>query len=368
MRCCWRNPPPSGHRCKGRPLTPAHDDRVYDTATAPPEPEPGADQTGYSCFMVNGNARAAFVGGVFALLVVPAGECSTRSRRSLARSECRTRFRKFGGIREPAGGVIGGAAGRPTQAAASLDWDITQTKLRSPGLNATIGGYRLLSFPAPGLCQYADEEIMLEIGNVVFSGCLKRWPGENGLRIWVDGNPQASSASRGEALARFQTVLGILRAWRPDAGELQDERRVSLGEGTVRDEHGNQYVSLGTIVTYSMHAREIETFAIQSMHGINATVNLSNALWLHGRANRNAADFYMIHEYAQLEFGSPKGIMRALGISVGSQSRLTKSANNLSPLAGGRHVSGDADAVVMSLKEQREHVARLLRSWIATYA
>ena len=72
----------------------------------------------------------------------------------------------------------------------------------------------------------------------------------------------------------------------------------------------------------------------------------------------------MIHEYAEMEFGGTKGIDSSLGLSVKSQSRLTKSANNLSPLVGGRHAKGDAVAP-MDLDEQCEYVAELLRLWIA---
>jgi hypothetical protein len=55
----------------------------------------------------------------------------------------------------------------------------------------------------------------------------------------VDGSPD-EPATRFEAVARFQIALGVLRAWRPDAGELREERRAGLGEGSIRDEAGNQ--------------------------------------------------------------------------------------------------------------------------------
>ena len=75
----------------------------------------------------------------------------------------------------------------------------------------------------------------------------------------------------------------------------------------------------------------------------------------------------MIHEYAEAEFGGPKGIRTALGLSIKSQSNLTSSANNLLPLAGGRHAKGGAEAA-MGLDDQREYIAQLLRSWISQYA
>lgn len=223
-----------------------------------------------------------------------------------------------------------------------------------------------ISFPAPTACQFADEELMLEIASVVFPDCLRRWPGENGLRIWVTGDHR-DPVVRDEAIARFQTVLGILRAWRADAGELREEVRAGLGEGSVKDEHGNTYVLVGTATLHVTVGGKIESFALQARHGIEASQNLGNALWLNGRMNRTAADYYMIHEYAEKEFGGTKGIRDKLGLTVASQSRLTMSANRLSPVAGGRHAGGDDDTAYMSLDEQREYVSELLRLWIATY-
>ena len=60
----------------------------------------------------------------------------------------------------------------------------------------------MISFPAPALCQYADEDLLIDIGAVVFPGCIKRWPGENGLRIWVVGDP-TDPAAAADAVAKF---------------------------------------------------------------------------------------------------------------------------------------------------------------------
>ena len=223
----------------------------------------------------------------------------------------------------------------------------------------------MISFPAPALCQGADEDLLIEIGAVIFPGCIKRWAGENGLRLWVEGVP-TDSAAGADALARFQTVLGVLRAWRSGAGELCDERRSGLGEQSVRDEAGNQWVMVGPAIGYGIAGGEIEKLAASAARGVSTSQNLRNALWLNGRTNRTAADFYMILEYAEHEFGGPSGISAVLGLSRKSQSRLASSANNLSPLAGGRHANGGG-AVAMGLDEQREYVAGLLRLWIAQY-
>lgn len=224
----------------------------------------------------------------------------------------------------------------------------------------------MISFPAPALCQGADEDLLVEVGAVVFPGCIKRWPGENGLRIWVDGHPTDSRAAV-DARDRFQIVLGVLRAWRRDAGELVEERRAGLGELSVRDDSGNQWVKVGPAIAYVTTGEEVATLAANASRGIGTSHNLRDALWLYGKANRTAADFYMIYEYAKREFGGPKRIREALGLSDDFQERLTKSANNLPPREGGRHVEGRV-AAPMGLNEQGEYVAQLLRLWMAQYA
>lgn len=224
----------------------------------------------------------------------------------------------------------------------------------------------MISFPAPALTQGADEELLIEIGATIFPGCVKRRPGENGLRILVDGEP-TSPAARVDAVAKFQTTLGVLRAWRPEAGELREETRAGLGEGTVRDEEGNQWVSVGVARSYATMGGEIQALAASARNGIATSRTLPNALWLNGRMNRISADFYMIHEYAKKEFGSREAIAKTLGISSNAQSRLAQSANNLSPLLGGRHAQIEGKVVPMTQDEQREFVAQLLRSWINWY-
>jgi hypothetical protein len=76
----------------------------------------------------------------------------------------------------------------------------------------------------------------------------------------------------------------------------------------------------------------------------------------------------MIHEYARQEFGGDKGIRDALGLSTHDQERLTASANNLSPLLGGRHAKQRKVDALWNLEEQRDFVAELLRRWIAHVA
>ncbi len=139
-----------------------------------------------------------------------------------------------------------------------------------------------------------------------------------------------------------------------------------LGEGSVRDGAGNVWVMAGIAIGYGIVGNDVADFAELAKRGVQASDSLKNALWLNGRFGRTAADFYMIYEYSSEEFGGSKGIAAALGLSVSSQKRLTQSANNLSPLEGGRHVQQEVPAA-MSLDEQQKYVADLLRRWIATY-
>jgi hypothetical protein len=224
----------------------------------------------------------------------------------------------------------------------------------------------MISFPAPSMCQGADEDLMIQLGAIIFPECLKRWLGETGFRIWVDGS-SAVRDSRSEAVTRFQIVLGVLRAWRPDAGELQDERRAGLGEGSIRDQAGNQTIMLGTAIEWTTPGGEVERFGVNARRAVDQSQPLRDALWLNGRANRTAADYYMIHEYAKQGLRGETGISQTTGISVRDQNRLKRSANNLSPLEGGRHAK-KGETGLMRLGEQRELVSTLLRRWIGTLA
>jgi hypothetical protein len=225
----------------------------------------------------------------------------------------------------------------------------------------------VLSYPAPPFVQLDDEDLVLEIGAVMFPGKITRSSEENGLRLWVDGTePGPELAS--DARALFQTALGVLRAWRPSAGELAAERLVGLGPGTVRNEQGDQWVLMAPVISQGTGVGELRELLEPARKGIDDSSQLANALWLFGRTSLSAADFYMIHEYAVDAFGGTKGITAALGLSGKSQDRLTKSANNLSPVAGGRHYVRSPSQEVMPLEEQREYIGLLLRRWISRHA
>jgi len=223
-----------------------------------------------------------------------------------------------------------------------------------------------ISFVALHLVQGADQKTLLRMGEVVFPGFVERSDGGQ-LRVWVDRGEGPRHAAV-EASARFQTLLGILRAWRSDAGELRIEAQGGLGVGAVADRAGNQTVMVGTVKVRVTFGNEVATFAQAAREAMLASQNLRNALWLNGRTDRTSADYYMIHEYARQEFGGDKGIREALGLSTNDQDRLTASANNLSPLLGGRHAKGRDSAAVWDLHQQRDFVAELMRGWIAHLA
>jgi hypothetical protein len=155
------------------------------------------------------------------------------------------------------------------------------------------------------MCQGDDEDLMLELGEVLFPGSIARSSDENGLRIWVDRDP-CDPVAADEARAIFQTVLGLLRAWRLGAGQLKEEERPGLGEGPVRDQAGNQWIMLGTAVGYGAAVVDLAALSESARRGIESSQHLRNALWLNGRANHTVADFYMIHEYAMKDLKGNK--------------------------------------------------------------
>jgi hypothetical protein len=220
----------------------------------------------------------------------------------------------------------------------------------------------VISYPAPAMSQGDDQRLLLKIGNIVFPNGFEQRQNENCLRIWVEASPDEHPEAGSKALANFQVVLGLLRAWHNEAGKLADEERRGLGPGAVCDEQGNQYIFLSSVLIY--HPEPDLTPLAQAAHrGIRTSSYLQNSLLLNGRQNRTSADYYMIHEYSKMELGGTKRVAEALGISTKAQGRLTDSANNLSPLLGGRHAK-NRPTVPLDLTKQGEIVGRLLRSWV----
>jgi hypothetical protein len=217
-------------------------------------------------------------------------------------------------------------------------------------------------FPAPELCQGADEDIIIEIAAIILPDFVQRNRSVNGLRLKVEGYYRDESLLK-IATDQFQLLLGILRAWRPVAGQRVDEIRPGIGAGSIRDDYGNQVVVVGSAISYTTFGSEVETYARDAKVALERSPHLRNALWLHGRRDRNAADFFMIYEYAQKDFAGRTGIVAALGVTDNDIGRLRNSANNLASTEGGRHADGTGTAE-WSLDDQKAFIATFLKRWI----
>jgi hypothetical protein len=222
--------------------------------------------------------------------------------------------------------------------------------------------------PAPALSQEADVSLILELGAIIFPGFVERNPVGNDLRLKYDGDYKDASLVQ-KAGDQFQVLLGILRAWRPIAGQRADEVRPGIGAGSIRDEHGNQIIMMGTAIAYSTVGSEIAKYARDAKAASERSPHLRKALWLNGQRGRSAAQFYMVYECAKADFENPKAIASALcginnGITNAAIKRFKSSANNLTPTEGGRHARGSRTAD-WDLADQTRFIARFLRSWIA---
>lgn len=219
-----------------------------------------------------------------------------------------------------------------------------------------------VSFRAPGLVQGSDQSALLSIADVLYPGLVFKNESEGGLMITVPGQLGDDLAHHERvARSRFAEALGVLRAMKFGRGELQEE----VVRSPAWDASGNVVVRTGTVRIYATFGDEIGHFARQAERAISVGGGLRQALVLHGKANRDAGDFYNIYELARDEFGGEDGVRSVLGISRQKQRAFTASANNLLPSDGGRHATGTNQAAVrMQLEDMAEFVAELLRSWI----
>jgi len=223
----------------------------------------------------------------------------------------------------------------------------------------------MFAYAVPDLAQGADVDLVVSIGNVLFPETFELTRHDGRVRVWAESESSAPDVDgRQRAQDKFQIALGVLRAWKRDAGELSEEARFRLGQGSAMDAAGNQWVAINTAIAY-FHPEEAEQLAARARARLDESAHLADALWLFGRASRTASDFYMIHQLASMEFGAKKGVAEALAISVNSQDALTSSASNLSPLEGGRKARRTG-TVVWDLSHQRDFTAELLRAWIAS--
>ena len=219
---------------------------------------------------------------------------------------------------------------------------------------------------APVLCQGADEDILIEMGAIIFSGFVDRVPNENGLRLCVPGDYRDPELLE-VAANKFQILLGALRAWKPIAGERRDEVRPGIGAGSIRDENGNQVVQIGTANLYMKSGNEIQKYSERVNIAIDQSQSLKNALWLNGRRDRNSADYYMVYEYAKKYFSGQKNISNELSISMADLNKLRLSANNLCPTKGGRHAIVEPVPCI-GLEFQGQIIATLLKKWVTYLA
>ncbi len=226
----------------------------------------------------------------------------------------------------------------------------------------------MLRLSAPRLCQGDDENVILEIGAAIWPGLLRRIPGQRGLCIELEGDYRDESLEK-DATRKFQMLLGVLRAWRPSAGHRVDEISPGSGPGPIQDENGNQLIRVVGIPNHSRFGGEVEAFARDAAAALEreGSQRLGDALSVFGRRDLDAAAFFNVYEYAQREFTSPKGIGSALDVTQNELGKLTNSANNLSPVEGGRHAKTSGNPP-WTLSEQKEFVAKLLRNWIGCRA
>lgn len=217
--------------------------------------------------------------------------------------------------------------------------------------------------PAPALCQGADEDLIIKLGAIIFPEFIKKNSNMKGLCLKIEGNYKDDSLLI-TAANQFQLLLGVLRAWNTMAGQRVDEIRPGIGLGSIQDEYGNQIIKPVSVISYNNFDSAVEEYAHQAKIATGHSLNLRNALWLNGRRDRNAADFYMVYEYAENDLGGSKAIIEALDVTDGDIARLKKSANNLAPTDGGRHAKGFGTAE-WGLDDQMQFIARFLKEWIA---
>ncbi|HEY0691492.1 MAG TPA: hypothetical protein VGD71_20930 [Kribbella sp.] len=216
------------------------------------------------------------------------------------------------------------------------------------------------------MSQLEDEDLVMQVAATLFPHQVDRFPDVNGLRLWVDGDPLTPEEPADEARAIFQTSLGVLRTWRPGAGELEVERLRGLGAGTIQDRARNQWGTAAAAVTYSSGLGELASLITCAARALPSTDRLGEALWLLGRAHPDAAEFFMIFEYAGLDpllGGSEQLMINRLGFSTDWARDFRRSAHNLAPKAGGRHAK-TGQAPPWNLTKLREATAELLRRWI----
>lgn len=223
----------------------------------------------------------------------------------------------------------------------------------------------MIEFPIPELSQYADHRELVTISDVIDPGAIVLNPDTRQFVMRVDGDPHTDDlrAALAKAEERFSGLLGVLRAQKHGRGE----RRVEIGRSPARDEFGNQVVPVGLAKEYVRRPGVIEMFAAKAAAGMAASIDFQEALRVFGRANRDAADYYIVYEPAKKEFGGWQGIRDHLGFSKPQLGKFRASANNLSASDGGRHATGDPSRVAMNLDEISILMTEFVSAWVNHY-
>ena len=222
----------------------------------------------------------------------------------------------------------------------------------------------MIEFPMPEVTQGSDQNAILTIAEIIHRGFIVTHR-DRGYVMRVDGNARSDDLGEAESKANlmFAHVLGVLRAFKHGRGELAEE----ITRSPARDEHGNQFIRVGTAQAYMMLPGELETFAHRAVVGLGSSLTFTEALGLFGRPNRGGADYYSIYEYAHTEFGARSGITQFLKLSNERQVEFTKSVNHLRPAEGGRHASGNPEIASMSLDDISVFATDLMSAWISTF-
>jgi hypothetical protein len=224
----------------------------------------------------------------------------------------------------------------------------------------------MIEFEIPELTQHSDQTAMITISDVIDPGFLfTDVAGQYMMAVPGDPKTDDLGEAKNEARTRFDGMLGVLRAFKHERGELA----VELTRSIARDEHGNQYVPVGTAKAYVMFPGVLDGFATNAAAGMAQSVEFRGALRLFGSPNRDARVFYNIYELANTAFGGTHGIAAALALSGNQQKEFTKSANHLGATDGGRHAADwvDPGKATMTMGDLSKFATELMAAWIHTY-
>lgn len=149
-----------------------------------------------------------------------------------------------------------------------------------------------IEFPIPEMTQGDDQQAMALLSNVISPGFIFKDPdGRYVMNVAGDLSDDLDHAER-SARRRFHEVLGVLRAFKHGRGELQSE----LVRSPARGPSGAQVIRVGTVKVYMTTPGSLERFGESAYRAFLASSRFHEAVYLFGKPNRDAGDFYTIHE------------------------------------------------------------------------